>query len=92
MLCCFPDVDDMVVASTAKARRYYGVVYPRRTLPARITLRVVNMALKLRGNPFRLFIHEPARIDKLIRDAGFQPRYQGTTMVWHVALWERAAR
>ena len=91
VLCCFPDVDDMIVASTAKARRYYGVVYPRRTLPARIAIRVVNLALKLRGNPYRVFIHEPGHIDKLVRNAGFAPRYEGKTLVWHVALYERAA-
>ncbi len=91
VLCCFPDVDDMVVASTAKARKYYGVVYPRNWLLSRVVVKVGNLALKVRGNPFRIFVHKPRHIDDLIRNAGFQPRYEGKTLVWHVALYERAA-
>lgn len=91
VLCCFPDVDDMVVASTAKARRYYGLIYPRKNPVAKAFIGLGNGFFRLRGNPFRAFVHDPKRIDAMIRDAGFQPLYQGTTMVWHVALWERTA-
>ena len=61
VLCCFPDVDDMVVASTAKARRYYGLVYPRKTLGARFFIGLANAVMKAQRNPFRAFVHDPKR-------------------------------
>lgn len=68
---CFPDVGNMVVAATAKAHRYFGVVYPRNWLVARSFLSIGNIIFKLRGNPFHALVHKPGHIDELICGAGF---------------------
>jgi magnesium-protoporphyrin O-methyltransferase len=90
VLCCYPDVTAMVASSTALAGTFYGVVYPRKSLVSTLVVRAGNLMLKLKKNPFRVFIHDPKRVDAMIREAGFEPRYVGKTLVWHVVLYERA--
>ena len=90
VLCCYPDVTAMVASSTALAGTFYGVVYPRKSLVSKLVVRAGNLNLKLKKNLFRVFIHDPERVDALIREAGFEPRYVGKTLVWHVVLYERA--
>ena len=89
VLCCYPDVDAMVACSTALANEFYGLVYPRKTLGARGAIKLANLFMKLKKNPFRAFVHDPNHIDSLVRDAGFEPRYEGKTLVWHVVLYQR---
>jgi hypothetical protein len=90
VLSCYPDVAAMVANSTTLAGTFYGVVYPRKSLVSKLVVRAGNLMLKLKKNPFRVFVHDPKRVDAMIRDAGFVPRYQGKTLVWHVVLYERA--
>jgi predicted TPR repeat methyltransferase len=89
VLCCYPDVDGMVVRSTALANEFYGLVYPRKTFGARGAIKLANLFMKLKKNPFRAFVHDPKHIDSMVREAGFEPRYEGRTLVWHVVLYQR---
>ena len=89
VLCCYPDVDAMVAKSTALAGEFYGLIYPRKTFGARGAIKLANLYMKLKQNPFRAFVHDPKHIDSMVRDAGFEPRYEGRTLVWHVVLYQR---
>jgi tRNA1(Val) A37 N6-methylase TrmN6 len=89
VLCCYPDVDALVRGSTELANEFYGVVYPRRSIAAKAFVRIGNAFLRLKGNAFRAFVHDPKHVDSLVRGAGFEPRYEGKTLVWHVVLYQR---
>ena len=89
VLCCYPDVDALVARSTDLADELYGVVYPRKTLGARVAIRLANFFLKVKRNPFRAFVHDPRHVDAMVREAGFEERYRATTLVWHVVVYQR---
>ena len=81
VLCCYPDVRALVERSTTLTGSFYGVVYPRKSLVSKLAIGGANLFLKIKKNPFRAFVHDPERVDAMIREAGFLPRYQGKTLV-----------
>jgi magnesium-protoporphyrin O-methyltransferase len=90
VICCYDALDDLLAASTGRSGELYAVVYPRAWPVTKAVVRVGNVYLKLlRRNPFRIFVHPPSKIDALIRGAGFAPRYEGKTLIWHVAVYAR---
>ena len=89
VICCYDDVQALVSLSASKARKLYGVVYPRSACWVRLPLYIENMGYRLRGSPFRAFVHSSQLIEKLIRNAGLSLVYQQNTFVWQVAVYQR---
>lgn len=91
VICCYPDMESLVGLSLGKARRIYGLVYPRDSWWTRMGIRLLNLVLWLSLNPFRVFVHPEPAVDALIRSAGFERRYLRRTPAWQVVVYRRAA-
>ena len=91
VICCYPDAARLVGASTHKAARLYGLVFPRSGGAMRLAAAMANALLALRGSSFRIHIHDTATIDGLVRSAGFEPSARSNTVLWQVFLYRRAA-
>ena len=89
VICCYDQMEALVSASVQRARRLYGVVYPRDTWWDRLGVSLVNFACRVRGNPFRVFIHSPEAVERIIRKEGFARRFYRTTPVWQVIVYAR---
>jgi magnesium-protoporphyrin O-methyltransferase len=89
VVCCYPDMPTLVEASASKARRVYGLVFPRDRWPVRAVIAGINLVNALRRTSFRVFVHPAGEIDRTVRAAGFEPRYSARTFVWHVAVYAR---
>jgi SAM-dependent methyltransferase len=89
VICCYPDMPRLVEASTGRASRLYGVVYPRSSSPFRLAGRLANLFLRLRGSDFRVHIHPTESVDEEIRKRGFVPVYASAGLVWQVFLYAR---
>ncbi len=89
VLCCYPDMPALVASSTAHARQFYGIVYPRDTWWMRLGGRFLNGWLRIRRNPFRFFVHPSATVDAAVRASGFSPRFQKNSGMWQVVLYGR---
>ena len=89
VICCYPDMEGLVVLSTAKARRLYGVVYPRDGWWMKVGMAAVNVYCRLRKNAFRVHVHSVTAIDREIRRAGMRRRLHHRGFVWEVGLYER---
>ncbi|WP_457652686.1 class I SAM-dependent methyltransferase [Rhodocaloribacter sp.] len=59
VICCFDDMEQLVTRSSEKAKRVYGLVFPRVTPFTRIGFRVLNAFLRFRRSAFRVFLHPP---------------------------------
>jgi magnesium-protoporphyrin O-methyltransferase len=90
VICCYHDMHSLVSLSAAKARRLYGLVYPRDRWPVRLVLFFENLMLRLRKSPFRSFVHPTEVVDRLVRAAGLRPTFQKNTFAWQVVIYERA--
>lgn len=87
VICCYHDVASLVTLSSAKARTFYGVVYPRDTWWTKFALLFENLGYRLRGSPFRGFVHPTELVNRLIRNSGFRQIYHQNTFVWPMA-WQ----
>lgn len=89
VICCYPDMEALVTAAAAKARRVFGAVYPRDVWWVRLAVRGVNLVLGVRRSAFRTFVHPPAAIDAVLRQHGLERRALRRTTVWEVVTYVR---
>jgi magnesium-protoporphyrin O-methyltransferase len=91
VICCYPDAVALVSASASHARRLYGLVYPVDRWWTRILFSFGNLASRLTGNAFRIHLHPTSLVDRLVREAGLEPRYRHVGWIWQTAVYARPA-
>ena len=90
VICCYPDVEALVKASSAKAKRLYGLVLPRDRWLVRAAIRLMNISFSLRRRRYRAYAHSNDRIDGLVAAQGLRPQTEAGTWFWRVVVYERA--
>ena len=89
VICCYPELEPLLLASTAKARRYWAASFPCDRWYMRLYTRLQNAMFRRAGNAFRIFVHPVGRIYELLSAGGFQPLIVRRGLVWEVALFTR---
>ena len=89
VICCYPDMEQLVRASAAKARRLYGAVYPRERWVLKVWVFFENLFRRVRRNPFQTYIHPIGAIDDLLKREGLHRRSTRDTFAWRVAVYTR---
>jgi predicted TPR repeat methyltransferase len=87
VICCYPDMEQLVGLSAARANRLYGLVYPRDTWLARVGVRVLNFTFWLQRKPFRTFVHSSQAVDAIVRGQGLKPQFHRHTWLWQVVVY-----
>jgi len=90
VLCCFDDMPALVSASVLKARRLYGLVYPRDTWWLRGVVAIQHFIANLFRGKMRFFAHRTAEVDALVRSYGFTPNVQHNAGFWQVVMYSRS--
>ena len=83
----YPDWKRLIQVSAARARRLYGLVYPRNTLPVRIAVHLMNLFV-WRG-PVHACVRPPDVIDRVVSEAGLAQCFSTATGPWQVAVYRR---
>lgn len=89
VICCYPDVAALVKLSSERAARVYGVVLPRDGWWMRLGGRLVNLVLWLQRNPFRIFVHPTAEVDRIAQENGLERRFYRRMGLWQVIVYAR---
>lgn len=89
VICCYGDMEALVAASAARARRLYAASFPRDRWYVHLLFAGWNLLKRVQRDSFRLYLYPVDAIDTAIRRQGFRPRKSVRTFVWHVALYER---
>lgn len=89
VVCCYDDMQALVRLSAKKARKFYGMVFPRDLWLFRILLPVANFFLSLTGTPFRIFIHSTEQVDHILRDQGLVRNYYRKAGFWQILVYNR---
>jgi magnesium-protoporphyrin O-methyltransferase len=89
VLCCYHDMRRLVGLSAVRARRLYGLVYPRDRWWLRVVLAVENCFFRIGRNPFRAFLHSPAAVEAVLIHSGLKRRFMYQTLVWQVVVYTR---
>jgi magnesium-protoporphyrin O-methyltransferase len=91
VICCYHDMHQLVSLSAQKARRLYGVVYPRDTWWTRLgTDGYYNLRNWLQRNPMRMFVHPTEEVEAVLRENGFERCFYREMGSWQVVVFSRA--
>ena len=91
VVCCYPDMPAMLGAAAPLTRRALGLVFPRGTRFIRSGDALVNLIQRLRRHPFRVFVHDPAEIEAVLKRHGLSQRYLRDGFLWRVVVFGRDA-
>jgi SAM-dependent methyltransferase len=89
VICCYPDMERLVRLSARRARRFYGLVFPRESWWTLPLFPVANTWFRLRRCPFRIFRHATEAVDATLRRQGLRRIFRQVTPIWQVALYAR---
>jgi magnesium-protoporphyrin O-methyltransferase len=89
VVCCYPDMQALIRLSAARARRRYGLVYPRDARWIRAASGALNLFMRLTRQRTRSWVHRTADVDAIVRDAGFRPRFERSGIFWQAVVYER---
>jgi 2-polyprenyl-3-methyl-5-hydroxy-6-metoxy-1,4-benzoquinol methylase len=89
VLCCYDDVRELVTLSAERARRLYGLVYPRVEWWTRSTIPLENLFFRAKGSDFRVYLHSKEAVEAILHRLGFTRVFCRETLVWQVVVYER---
>ena len=89
VICCYDDMDELVRLSSKLAQKIYAVVYPRDSWWAKLFLPIINFYPKIKGSPFRLFIHPTKKVEDIITRNGLKRYSYNKRLFWQVAIFKR---
>jgi hypothetical protein len=81
----------LVGLSADRARRVFGLVYPRDAAWVRWGVKLGNLFQRLQRSPFRIFAHRTAEVEAILQPRGWQRRFSRTTGFWQIAVYVRPA-
>ena len=90
VLCCYHDMESLLGASARHATSTLGMVFPRDTWRGRFMNRLLNLVQRIKGTPFRTFVHPHTRVAEILRASGLESTFQRTTFFWQVEVFRRA--
>lgn len=92
VICCYDDMHALVSASAAKAKKYYGLIFPNDTWWVKAAFKTVNLFFAITGNPFRSFAHSTAQVEEILKANDFKRNYysrSGFLGFWQVVVYSR---
>ncbi len=89
VICCYHDMESLVGLSAARAKKWYGLVYPRDTWWVKLARPVGNFFFWLRRNPFRIFVHATSDVDAVVAREGLRKIEHRQTLIWQIVLYGR---
>jgi magnesium-protoporphyrin O-methyltransferase len=89
VICCYPDMERLVGLSAGRARKFYGLVYPRETWWMKVGMAIGNLYYRLRRSPFRGYIHPAKAVESLVNRSGLKRMFYRQTFIWQVVVYTR---
>jgi magnesium-protoporphyrin O-methyltransferase len=89
VVCCYPEAEDLLRGAAQRSRRLVAFTYPRDRWYVRAFIAFNNGWRRLRGNPFRSFLHSPERMRAVLEAAGLTHAARRGTAVWMFDLYRR---
>jgi 2-polyprenyl-3-methyl-5-hydroxy-6-metoxy-1,4-benzoquinol methylase len=89
VICCYDDMISLVKASVEKAKKLYGVIYPRDTWWVKLVIGIENFIRKAQGNGFRVFVHPTQEVDRIVRENGLKRVFYRELIDWQIVVYAR---
>lgn len=89
VVCCYPAFEPLLEQAARHAAGAVAFSYPRDRWFVRAGLWIENLVRKLRGNPFRTFLHDPRAMRRVVERGGFELVSRGRTAAWAADVFVR---
>jgi SAM-dependent methyltransferase len=89
VVCCYPNAEALLDQAARHSRGCLALSYPRDVWYVRTALALENALRRVRGNPFRTFVHSPALMARILTRAGFILRSRRETTTWSADVYVR---
>jgi len=89
VVCCYPDADALMTAVAERARTAIALSFPPDVWLARLVVSAGNLALRIRGNAFRAYVHPETAILAPALARGFRVDETRRAGVWRVVALVR---
>ena len=90
VICCYPAYAPLLEHAAAHSRHLLAMSYPRNRWWVRLALWAENAWRRLRGDPFRAFVHSPAAMASVLSEHGFTRTRTAATFTWQMDLYGRS--
>jgi SAM-dependent methyltransferase len=92
VVCCYPDLDELLGAAADRAKRRLVLTYPPHNPASRTVVWLLNLAQRLRRHEFRVFVWPRSEIARVAKSRGLDPvREERASLPWRWAAFERVA-
>jgi magnesium-protoporphyrin O-methyltransferase len=89
VVCCYPNMQALLKAASAKSRTAIALTYPRDVWWTRVVVKVANFFQGLGKDPFRVFVHPVTEMESLLNHEGLRKISNRKLLVWEMALYQR---
>ena len=89
VVCCYPSYEPLLDAALRHADQCLALSYPRDVWYVRLGVSVENGQRRLTKNSFRTFVHPVARMEQMVRAAGFDLSSRRETWMWSIDVYTR---
>ncbi|HLF00877.1 MAG TPA: methyltransferase domain-containing protein [Anaerolineales bacterium] len=89
VVCCYPDMPQLVTAAAGHAKRLMALTVPRGTWYMQLGQQVINFGMWLTRAGFRFYVHDPEAIMRVAARAGLRMTQSKFSGVWQIMVFER---
>ncbi len=89
VVCCYPDAEALLRGAASRTRRLLAFSYPHDRWYMWTLTALQNFWRRLRGSPFRTFVHPPEQMGAVLEAAGLVRVARQGTLVWVLDLYRR---
>lgn len=89
VVCCYPYFRELLNAAASKSRTAIAMTYPREAWWNRLAITLMNVAQKIRKDPFRVFVHSVAEMESVLNEAGLRKISTRRLFIWEMACYQR---
>jgi magnesium-protoporphyrin O-methyltransferase len=87
VICCYPDYQAILNLACEKSNNTVTMSYPMDGIIADFFRGFMVLGMKLRGNPFKPFIHRVASVRELMIKNGFEIKSEELSFPWHIETY-----
>ena len=89
VVCCYPNADELLRSAAGHARRFIAYTYPRDCWYMRAFTMFENCWRRLKGKPFRTFVHSSEIMQAALEASGLARVAQRSTVMWVLDIYAR---